>query len=203
MARGGKRKWMAKRRMVRSRSSWQREDIGPTPEVFARKADALGVDLEKIVDIKTRQSILQQDASTPLAVLHARGLLSLDGYTGQELREAGEDYARLYWHHIGTPWPSVGFYGERVSEGSVRSAHDEDPEAEIRREARFNRMHERLGRQGRKVKEATDAVCVDGDWPVIMANGERVVYGDFALCHHPLSLVLEGLRALVDLRRGK
>ena len=193
MARPGrKRKLNAKRRTATTRAARMAEDIGPTPEVLARKAQLLGYSLGDIVDIKTRQSILQQDASTPLAVLYARGLID------REQREVGEEYARLYWRHIGTPWPVVSPMSERVSNGSVRTIQEDDPEREERMEARFRRFYEALDRQGARIREATNAVCVDGYWPAGAGD-----CAEFMLSKWALPEVLDGLRALVEAKRGR
>lgn len=193
MARPGrKRKLNAKRRTATTRAARRAENIGPTPEVLARKALALGVELGDIVDIKTRQSLLAQDASTPLAVLFGRGLID------REQKEVGEEYARLYWRHIGTPWPVTSAMSERVSNGSVRTIQEDDPEREARMEARFNRFYGALDEQGARIREATNAVCVDGYWP--KGAGEC---GEFLLSKWPLDLVMAGLRALVEAKRGR
>src|SRR5690606_10606037 len=165
---------------------------GPTPEVLARKAQLLGYSLGDIVDIKTRQSILQQDASTPLAVLYARGLID------REQREVGEEYARLYWRHIGTPWPVVSPMSERVSNGSVRTIQEDDPEREERMEARCRCFHEAPDRKGARIRDATNAVCVDVYWPAGAGDCAEFMLGKWALPE-----VLDGLRALVEAKRGR
>jgi hypothetical protein len=193
MARAGrKRKLNAKRRTATTRAARMPENIGPTPEVLARKARLLGYSLGDIVDIRTRQTILLQDASTPLAVLFARGVID------REQKEVGEEYARLYWRHLGTPWPTVSAMSERVSNGSVRAIREDDPEREERMAARFKRLYEALDRQGVKIREATNSVCVNGYWPAGAGD-----CAEFVLSKWGLPEVLAGLQALVESKRGR
>src|SRR5690606_24092904 len=126
--------------------------------------------------IEEQRIVLARDASTPIAILAARGLLKVADddkdrprYHVPDLPEVGEEYARLYWRAIGSPYPVVGGYRD-VARGALPSLPMESDDAAL--EARFNRLSDVLDAAGRDISRATKSLVVDGEWPADLPGVE-------------------------------
>lgn len=134
---------------------------------------------------------MARDASTPVAILHARGFIT------DEMLDVAIRYSVMYWRHVGKPHPRTsGYFDEAHGAPPIENNSDDERYAILERH--FKSMASVLDSCGLEVCRATKALVIDGMWPAALEP-----IPPFPQSRWDLQSMIKGLAALVDHRLGR
>lgn len=163
---------------------------------------------DRVIARKEAFSVFQggkadQQVHDPIGRAWAAGLLDGTAFDPAVLRDAGRDYAQLYWMY----WPAVtgvGGYEPRGRTGPAPITSADDPRGE-----RFKRLDGLAMSAGRKSYDAMQALCVQTYWfpdddPEWLA---RLLRAAMAKAHVPIEadmrMLANAIDALVVMTEGR